>query len=379
MFDYLIIGAGFAGLTIAERIANKLNKKVLVIEKRKHIGGNCYDCLKEGLRIQLYGPHIFHTKDKNVWNYLSNFTDWLHYQHEVKSFIDNKFVPVPFNLNSLEMLFPEDEVKKLIDKLIKIVGFDKKISIFELLQIEDKDLKFLANYVYKKVFYYYTYKQWGIKLENLSEEVLKRVPVNVSYDDRYFPSDAYQGIPKDGFEKLFENMVKSKNIKILLGTDFKEVLSIDKKRKKFYFLGQEFKGKIIYTAKLDELFDYEFGRLPYRTLDIKFKSYEEEYHQPNSVVNYPFDYDFMRVTEYKYFYFQTSSHTILSYEYPRNASEKDIPYYNILTDESIALSEKYKDIASEYKDLILIGRLAEFKYYNMDSVVKRALEIFELL
>jgi len=300
LFNYIVVGSGFAGSVIAERIANVLNRKVVIIEKRNHIGGNCYDYKDENnIIVHKYGPHIFHTDYKEVLDYLSNFTDWQNYQHRVLAYIDGKKVPLPFNLNSIYEVFPQELAKKLEVKLIERYGYGAKITILELLKEEDQDLKFLANYVYEKIYKNYTIKQWGLKPEKIDPQVTARVPIYISKDNRYF-TDKYQGVPKEGYTKIFERMLSHPNIKIMLNTDFKEVISIDFENKKIYFLGHEFKGKLIFTGMIEELFNFKYGILPYRSLDFKFETIEQEYYQEAPVINYPNDYDFTRITEFKH-------------------------------------------------------------------------------
>jgi len=380
MFEYIVVGCGFAGSVIAERIANKLNKKVLVIEKRNHIGGNCYDFqTKEGIIVHKYGPHLFHTDNKEVWDYLSNFTDWHIYQHKVLGYIDGKKAPVPFNLNTLYALLPKTLAAKLEKKLLEKYNYGEKISILKLKYEKDKDLNFLANFVYEKVFLNYTLKQWGIKPEDIDEKVFERVPVVISKDDRYF-SDKYQGVPKEGYTRIFEKMLFHPNIKIMLNTDFKEVIDIDIENKKIYFFGQEFKGKLIFTGMIDKFFNYFFGELPYRSLNLKFETLDQEYFQEVAVVNYPNNYDFTRITEFKYIHPVKSNKTVILKEYPQiYIKDKNEPFYPIFTKENEEKYLKYKKLARKFNNLILIGRLAEYKYYDMDDVIKRALNVFESL
>jgi len=381
MFNYIVVGSGFAGSVLAERIASILKKKVLIIEKRNHIGGNCYDyCNGDGILVHKYGPHIFHTNLKHVWDYISQFTEWYPYQHRVLGFIDGKKVPIPFNLNSLYKLFPQRMANLLEKKLIKVVGYNVKIPILKLKEAEDKDLKFLAEFIYENVFLNYTIKQWGMKPEELEPEVTERVPIYISRDDRYF-QDKYQGLPKDGYHKMFEKMVSNPNIKILLNTDFKEVIDIDYEEKKIYFLGKEFKGKLIYTGEIDEFFNYEFGELPYRSLRFEFETLNIEYFQEVGTINYPNDYEFTRITEFKHLTGQKCFYTTIAKEYPqdydRNIPEKSIPYYPIPKKENIELYEKYRGMAKGFENVIFLGRLGEYMYYNMDIVIDRALRAFE--
>ncbi len=377
MFNYIVVGAGFAGSVIAERIAKQLNKKVLIIEKRNHIGGNCYDERIENILIHKYGPHLFHTDEKQVWDYLNNFGEWDIYHHRVLAFIDGKKVPIPFNFNTLYEVFSNELAKRLEKKLLENYKYNSKIPILELKKSDDKDLKFLADFIYEKIFVNYTAKQWGMKPEEIDNAVTARVPVFIGKDDRYF-NNKYQGVPKDGYTKLFQNMLNHPNIKIMLNTNFKEVMQIDQKTKKIYFLNQEFKGKLIFTGMIDELFDYRFGELPYRSVDMKFETIEKEYFQEAATVNYPNDYDFTRITEFKHIHPVKSEKSVILKEFPQQyIKNKNTPYYPIFTEENQEKYNKYLEFSYNFKNIVLVGRLAEYRYYDMDDIVKRALEVFE--
>jgi UDP-galactopyranose mutase len=376
MTDFIIIGAGLAGIVMAERIANVLGREVLIIEKRDHIGGNCYDFYDDkGILIHKYGPHIFHTDFDEVWTYLSQFTEWNDYQHRVLGYIDGYNVPIPFNLGSLHQLLPEDLAGKLESKLIKTFGYDVRIPILELRKLEDPELKYLADFIYDKVFLNYTKKQWGVEPEELDPSVTARVPVYISKDDRYF-QNKYQGLPRNGYTQMFENMLSSENIQIKLSTNSKEVIKRD--GDKFLIFDEEFKGKLIYTCKIDELFNYGFGELPYRSLDFEFENLNQEYYQEIGTVNYPNDYNFTRITEFKHLTGQKAESTTIAHEYPRKyVKETNIPYYPIPKKENRDIYYKYKMKGDELDNLILIGRLAEYQYYDMDEIVAEALKTFE--
>ncbi|AKM20399.1 MULTISPECIES: UDP-galactopyranose mutase [Geobacillus] len=381
MFDYVVVGAGFAGAVIAERIATQLNEKVLVIEKRNHIGGNAYDYYDEnGILVHKYGPHIFHTRSREVWDYLSQFTDWHLYHHHVLGSIDGKKVPIPFNLNTLHELLPESFARPLEEKLVSKFGYNVKVPILKLRETDDKDLKFLADFVYEKVFLNYTTKQWGMKPEELDPTVTGRVPVYISRDNRYF-QDAYQGMPKEGYTKIFEKLLSHSNIKLMLNTDYKEVIDIDVKNGKISLFGQEFKGILVYTGKIDEFFNYEFGELPYRSLRFEFENIQKEFVQPVGTINYPNEYQFTRITEFKHLTGQEHSSTTIVKEYPqgyeRNVKGKDIPYYPIPKKENLELYAKYKEWARQFPHVFFVGRLAEYRYYDMDAVIARALTVFK--
>lgn len=375
MIDYIIVGAGLAGCVVAERIANTLDKKVLIIEKRNHIAGNCFDEKDENnILIHKYGPHLFHTNDKDVVDYLSKFTNWDIYNHEVLCFIDGQKVSIPFNFNTISDIFPESKAKLLEKKLLEKYTYNSKIPILELKKSEDEDLSFLAEYIYEKVFVNYTAKQWNMKPEDMDGAVTARVPVFVGSDNRYF-NDKYQILPKYGYTKMINNMLSHKNIKIMLNTDFKEVCSI--KEKDFYLFGKKFDGQVIYTGQIDELFDYKFGELPYRSVDMKFETIEKEYYQEKATVNYPNNYDFTRITEFKHIHPVNSDKTTILKEYPQEYKiGQNTPYYPIFTEENQENYNKYLEYSKEFKNLVLVGRLAEYKYYDMDDIVKRALDVF---
>ncbi len=360
---YLIIGAGLSGCVIAQQITKKLQEKVHIIERRDHIGGNIHDYLdKYGNIVHTYGPHAFHTNNEKVWRYLSSFTEWKPYFHHVEGYIDGQNVPIPFNLNSIEKLFPTNYANNITDELIKKFGINKKVTILELLNHEE--FKELAKYVYEKVFLGYTIKQWDKKPEELDISVSARVPIYTSKDNRYF-QDKYQAIPEQGYTKMIENILSSPLIKIDLNTEFK---NIDKSKYK----------KIIYTGMIDEYFDYSLGRLPYRSLKFILKTIDKEYYQNTAQKNFSENFDFTRITEYKHFLDQQTSKTTISYEYPFEYDEKiNEPYYPIPNDKNHKLYEKYLKLAKNEKNTIFLGRLAEYKYYNMDQIVESALNTFE--
>lgn len=367
-YDYLIVGAGLAGSILAERIASQLDKKVLIIDRRDHISGNCYDYRNEdGILVHKYGPHIFHTNTKKVWNYLSNFTQWELYFHKVLGVVEGKTMPVPFNLNSLKIAFPKKYAESLETKLISKYGYGIKIPILKLLENSDNDIKFLADYVYKNVFLGYTTKQWDLKPDELDYSVTSRIPVSINCDDRYF-QDTYQGLPSNGYTELFTNMLKHKNIEILLNTDFKKDLN-----------GIEFE-KIIFTGPIDEYFDYMFGELPYRSLRFEFEKYNLDKYQDVAQVNYPNNYDFTRITEFNHFYKEKrTTNTVIALEFPEKfVNGQNEPYYPIPRKENDELLAKYLEEAKKIENQVhFVGRLAEYKYYNMDQIAGVALQLFE--
>ena len=375
MKDVIIIGAGFAGATVANVLANK-GKNVLIIDKRDHIGGNAYDYMEEDILIHKYGPHIFHTNSKEVFDYLSNFTEWYKYEHKVLGHVDNKLVPIPFNFKSIEECLPE-KAEKLIELLKKDYGEGKKVPIMELLSNENEDIRHLANYIYEHVFKYYTMKQWDMKVEELDSAVSARVPVNTSYDDRYF-NDTYQYMPKEGYTKLIEKMLDNEHIEVLLNANVTDILKLEDGT--IYYNNLPFDGDVYYTGALDELFEYKHGELPYRSLDLILERLNKTF-QDAATENYPEnDVKFTRITEYKHFMEVepkgvTYIHTEYPFPYKRNGEVGNVPYYPIIKDENQTLYETYVKEASKYPKLHLIGRLAEYKYYNMDAIVLKALEM----
>nr|QGT49627.1 UDP-galactopyranose mutase [uncultured Candidatus Melainabacteria bacterium] len=361
----LIVGAGISGSTLARKIADEAGEKVLLIDIKNHIGGNCFDYKdKNGITIHKYGSHIFHTNNQEVWSFLNQFTSFNTYMHKVYALIDGIKTTIPFNLNSLYDIFPKSMAYKFEKKLLNNFEYNSKIPILELKNTKDKDLNFLANFIYEKVFVNYTIKQWGVTPENIDPYVTSRVPVFISKDNRYF-QDKYQGIPIDGYTKMIENIINHPNIETLLSTSYKDLKNISFKR-------------IFYTGSIDEFFDYKLGKLPYRSVSFKIEESNLQYYQNNSVINYPNNYDFTRIHEYKYFLNEKSNKTIIAKEFSTDfqigVNER---YYPILRSENIEIYNEYKKIAKTYPNLYFLGRLGDYKYYDMDKSVSRAFEQFE--
>ena len=382
-FDALVIGAGYAGAVAARQLAEG-GKKVLVLERRSHIGGNAYDCLDQaGVLIHQYGPHIFHTNDQEVYDYLSRFTQWLDYQHRVVANIPGEGeqagsrvqMPVPFNLTSLETAYGMEKGKELGEKLMAAYGAEKKVTILELRQNEDPEIRQVADYVYEHVFVHYTMKQWGQTPEQIDPNTTARVPVFLSRDDRYF-QDAYQGMPLKGYTPLFESMLDHENIEVRLGVDALSILNL--KGEQILVDGQVFHGPVIFTGQVDELFGHKFGPLPYRTLDFQFETLEQDQFQTHGTVNYTVDEPYTRITEFKHMTGQVlEGKTTIVKEFSRayTGAKEETPYYAIINPENNALYSQYKAEAEKFKNLHLLGRLAEYKYYNMDAIVARALTV----
>lgn len=360
--EFLIVGSGFAGSVLAERIANELKKDVIIVEKRNHIGGNCYDEYDDnGILIHRYGPHIFHTNDKNIVDYLSQFSDWYEYEHKVLAFSKGEYFPIPINRTTINKIFKknfftEEEVRSFLEEIR-----EKRNPISNS---EDIIVNQVGWELFERFFRFYTKKQWNLEPKYLSPGVCGRIKVRTNDDDRYF-EDKYQIMPKDGFTKIFEKMLKSTRIRVILNKDFKEIINdIDYKY-------------MIYTGPIDYLFNYKFGRLSYRSIHFEFKNFNQISYQPSAVVNYvDEDVPYTRVTEYKKITFQNSSSTTLSFEYPNSNGD---PYYPVINEENLRRLKLYLNLAEKEKNLLLCGRLAEFRYYDMHQVIGRALSLFNNL
>ena len=358
MFDWLVVGAGFAGSVIAERLASQRNAKVLVIDRRNHVGGNAYDRYDSaGILIHQYGPHIFHTNSEKIYRYLSQFTQWRPYEHRVLAHVDEQLLPIPINRTTINKLYrlslaTEDEVEQFLAA--------RATPIETIRTSEDVVLARVGRDLYEKFFRGYTSKQWGLSPQELDKSVTARVPTRANTDDRYF-SDTYQVMPAGGYTRMFERMLQHPNIKVMLQTEWHEIREVIPFR------------RVIYTGPIDEFFDYRFGRLRYRSLRFEHVTLDREWHQPVAVVNYPQDEAFTRVTEYKHLTGQAHSKTSLTFEYPAETGD---PYYPIPQVEQQQRFKAYERLANELTRVWFIGRLATYRYYNMDQVVGQALATF---
>lgn len=390
-YDALVVGTGYAGAIAARRLAEEVGKRVLVLERRPHVAGNAYDCLDQaGILIHQYGPHIFHTNDRRVFDYLSRFTKWRRYQHRVIANLprDNPevvpahkttdgrfFFPVPFNLDSMKNAFGMEEGKRLGQKLLDAYPAQSQVTILELRQNPDPEIAAIADYVYEHVFVHYTMKQWGQKPEDIDPNTTARVPVRLSRDGRYF-QDAYQGMPLEGYTPMFERMLDHPNITLELNTDALKRLKLEDGR--ILLDGEPFGGTVIYSGQADELFGFRFGPLPYRTLDFGFQTLPQDAFQTHGTVNYTVDQPYTRITEFKHLTGQElPGVTTIMKEYSRayTGADGEIPYYAVINPENNALYAKYKAEADKFPGLRLLGRLAEYKYYNMDAIAARALTL----
>jgi UDP-galactopyranose mutase len=357
MFDWLIVGAGFAGSVLAERIASQRNEKVLIVDRRSHIGGNAYDCYDDaGILIHRYGPHIFHTNAQSIVDYLSQFTEWRPYEHRVLSKVDGMLLPIPINLDTINRLYG---LELTSDTLAEFFA-SRRETVEEVRTAEDVVVSTVGRELYEKFFRGYTRKQWGVDPSQLSKSVTARVPTRTNRDDRYF-GDSFQSMPAGGYTRMFQRMLDHPNVKVMLQTDFREIRdTIPFKR-------------LIYTGPIDEFFDWQLGRLPYRSLRFEHVTLNQEQFQPVAVVNYPQTEDFTRVTEYKHLTGQQSPKTSLTYEFPTDIGD---PYYPVPREENEALFKRYEALGAARSDVWFVGRLATYRYYNMDQVVGQALATF---
>jgi UDP-galactopyranose mutase len=358
VYDWLIVGAGFAGSVLAERIASERDQSVLIIDRRPHIGGNAYDRHDDaGVLMHQYGPHIFHTNSDAIFDHLSKFTEWRPYEHRVLARIDDKLVPIPINRTTINALYgldlkTDEEAQAFLDSRAEPVE--------EVRTSEDVVVSKIGRELYEKFFRGYTTKQWGLDPSELDKSVTSRVPTRTNTDDRYF-TDTHQFMPKHGYTRMFERMLDHPNIKIMLNADYREVREEIPHR------------RLIFTGPIDEFFDFRFGRLPYRSLKFKHVTLDQEQYQPVGTVNYPMTEDYTRISEYKHLTGQKHHKTTITYEYPSATGD---PYYPIPRPENQALYKKYQALAMETENVHFVGRLATYRYYNMDQVVGQALAEF---
>jgi UDP-galactopyranose mutase len=358
MYDWLIVGAGFAGSVLAERLASQRDETVLLIDRRSHVGGNAYDHVNDdGLLVHKYGPHIFHTNSDQVLEYLSAFTAWRPYEHRVLAAVAGKLLPIPINLNTIEQLYglrlTPDELEAFFRRRAEPVA--------EVVTSEDVVVSRIGRELYRLFFQGYTRKQWGLDPSQLDRSVTARVPVRCNRDDRYF-TDKHQYMPLDGYTALFQRMLTHPNIEIRCGVDYRDVVRE----------GRNWR-RLIYSGRIDDLFERRFGVLPYRSLSFTHETLDVPQRQPVAVVNYPQDEPYTRVTEYKHLTGQRHRRTSITTEYPAACGD---PYYPIPRPENRILYRRYADLAEQMEDVFFVGRLATYQYYNMDQVVGQALATF---
>jgi UDP-galactopyranose mutase len=360
MFDYLIVGAGYAGSVLAERLAAGAGKKVLIVDKRPHVGGNAYDHYDDaGVLVHKYGPHIFHTNCREVFEYLSRFTEWRPYEHRVRASVDGRVLPIPINLDTVNELYGLSLTSFQLEEFFASVAEERD----HIRTSEDVIVSKVGRDLYEKFFRNYTRKQWGLDPSELDAQVTARVPVRTNRDDRYF-TDTYQAMPARGYTRMFERMLDHPNVRIMLNTDYREI------ERMIPF------QEMIYTGPVDEFFDFRFGKLPYRSLEFKHETHDRQVWQPAPVVNYPNEHPYTRVTEFKYLTGQEHPKTSIVYEFPQAVGD---PYYPVPRPENVELYKKYQSLAEATPNVHFAGRLATYKYYNQDQVVAQALTLYKKL
>jgi UDP-galactopyranose mutase len=359
MYDFLIVGCGFSGATLAERLANVLNKRVLVVDKRNHIAGNAYDCQDEnGILVSKYGAHIFHTNSERIWNYISQFASFNGYVHRVDASIRGKLYALPLNLATFNKFFNLNLSAEEISTFLNSI----RVPIANPANAEEAVVSKVGWELYEAFYKRYTLKQWGIDPRELDASVTDRLPIRLNDDTRYF-TDRWQGMPNGGYTKLFSRMLASKNIHVLLNADYRDVV------------GNVRFDKMIFSGPIDMYFDYEYGRLPYRSIEFKCKTLDTERYQHMAVVNYPNEHDYTRCVEYKHFYNQAFPKTTVSWDFP--CWNDDEPYYPVPSQMSRQLHTRYKMAAAKLKSVYFCGRLGTYQYYNMDQCIGQALHLFE--
>ncbi len=358
MFDYLVVGAGFAGSVLAERLASELDKKVLLVDKRSHVGGNAFDHYDDhGILVHKYGPHIFHTNSRDIFDYLGRFTEWRPYQHRVLASVDGQLVPIPINLTTINTLYGLQMSSHELETFYERVA-EKRHPVRTS---EDVVVNKVGQELYEKFFKNYTRKQWGLDPSELHSSVAARIPTRTNRDDRYF-TDTYQAMPLRGYTRMFERMLDHPNIKVMLNTDYREIAGVIPCK------------ETVYSGPVDAFFDYRYGKLPYRSIEFKHETLKQQQFQPVGTMNFPNDNAYTRVTEFKHLTGQKHDHTSVVYEFPR--AEGD-PYYPIPQAANDELYTKYKQLADDTPGVHFVGRLATYKYYNMDQVVAQALTLFK--
>lgn len=377
-YDYIIVGAGITGITAAEQLANVYDKKVLLIDKNDHIGGNCYDYYDEsGILVHKYGPHIFHTNNEEVYSYLSLFTTWNVYNHKLVCNINNTVIPVPFNLISIDKTMQDDN-QKITTALLTEYIVNDTLPLDKLKESKNPDIQKLVSYVNENIYTPYVKKIYGVDPEKICEIDGVNINITISYDCRYY-QDKYQAVPSNGYTSMFENMLSNHNINILLEHDYNDIISIDLENKKVYFNDEEHTGQLIFTGMIDEFFNYCYGKLPYRSIVYMNETVDQIHFQENASIIYPNDYHFTEITEYKYITGQHARNTTIQFAFPTDYNPKydetNIPYYPIITEENMELFRKYEKLTEKFPQITFMGRLCNYKHLNMDEAVQNVHDV----
>lgn len=377
-YDYIIVGAGITGITAAEQLANVYDKKVLLIDKNDHIGGNCYDYYDEsGILVHKYGPHIFHTNNEEVYSYLSLFTTWNVYNHKLVCNINNTVIPVPFNLISIDKTMQDDN-QKITTALLTEYIVNDTLPLDKLKESKNPDIQKLVSYVNENIYTPYVKKIYGVDPEKICEVDGVNINITISYDCRYY-QDKYQAVPSNGYTSMFENMLSNHNINILLEHDYNDIISIDLENKKVYFNDEEYTGQLIFTGMIDEFFNYCYGKLPYRSIVYMNETVDQIHFQENASIIYPNYYHFTEITEYKYITGQHARNTTIQFAFPTDYNPKydetNIPYYPIITEENMELFRKYEKLTEKFPQITFMGRLCNYKHLNMDEAVQNVHDV----
>ena len=377
-YNAIVVGCGISGAVVARYLAEQMNEKVLVIDRRSHIGGNMYDYKDEhGILVHQYGPHTFHTKKKELYDYMCKYADWEEYHLTCGAVINGKYTPTPFNFQTIDDFYEKDQASAIKQAIKEAYPDSEFATVLELLHHKNSLIREYAQFLFENDYSLYTAKQWGVSPKEIDPSVLKRVPIRFSYEVGYF-DDAYQVMPKKSFTDFFKNILNHSNITVSLNTEAKTVINLKKESRKIMYNDHVFEGQVIYTGPLDELFDYKYGILPYRSLRFEWKSEQKSSFQDAPVVAYPQADDFTRITEYTKLPVQSAdgwTTYAIEYSLPYKKGMKAEPYYPVLTEESKEIYQRYLKNVKEYTNLFLCGRLADFQYYNMDQALEKALQV----
>lgn len=381
-YDVVVVGCGLSGATVARFVAERLNKKVLVMERRNHVGGNMYDYINEhGILVHKYGPHTFHTKKKNLYEFMCKYSEWENYALTCGAVIDGKYTPTPFNFQTIDDFYDAEQAEKIKAAIANTYGDRDFVTVLEMLHADDPLIKGYAEFLFEKDYSLYTAKQWGVSPSEIDPSILRRVPIRLNYDIGYF-DDEYQVMPKVSYADFFDNILKHPNIDVMLNVNSLEYIHLDENEGEILAENNPFKGLVVYTGAIDELLEYRYGQLPYRSLRFDWKTDNVKSFQDAPVVAYPQAPDFTRITEYTKLPVQdVGNKTTYAIEYsiPYKSGIKGEPYYPVLTEQSKEKYNLYVQATKKYDNLILCGRLADFKYYNMDEALERALEICSVI